>query len=202
MMQQFPAMQANMQTLSVEVERLRVENAELCQARGEAHQELPYVDDASSSSTPNEAVFNELEGFMDAAEERRAQPQQSQQQHSRAVLTHAPATAPAIVSRSALWMPDLSLGGYMSISLGGYGCTDPLLKQALLSQWSSDWDSDMVSKRSRVRIPVPVSLGGYGRTDPLLKQALLSQWSSDWDSDSDDISNINSSSGSGSFNKC
>ncbi|CAI7841029.1 unnamed protein product [Closterium sp. NIES-53] len=44
------------------------------------------------------------------------------------------------------------------VSLGGYGRTDPLLKQALLSQW-------------------PVSLGGYGRTDPLLKQALLSQWS-------------------------
>ncbi|CAI7853966.1 unnamed protein product [Closterium sp. NIES-54] len=42
------------------------------------------------------------------------------------------------------------------VSLGGYGRTDPLLKQALLSQW-------------------PVSLGGYGRTDPLLKQALLSQ---------------------------
>ncbi|CAI7806157.1 unnamed protein product, partial [Closterium sp. NIES-54] len=50
------------------------------------------------------------------------------------------------------------------VSLGGYGRTDPLLKQALLSQW-------------------PVSLGGYGRTDPLLKQALLSQWSSGWDSD-------------------
>ncbi|CAI7910882.1 unnamed protein product [Closterium sp. NIES-54] len=28
------------------------------------------------------------------------------------------------------------------VCLGGYGRTDPLLKQALLSQWSSGWDSD------------------------------------------------------------
>ncbi|CAI7912294.1 unnamed protein product [Closterium sp. NIES-54] len=58
----------------------------------------------------------------------------------------------------------LGAGICQPVSLGGYGRTDPLLKQALLSQW-------------------PVSLGGYGRTDPLLKQALLSQWSSGWDSD-------------------
>ncbi|CAI7748282.1 unnamed protein product, partial [Closterium sp. NIES-54] len=31
------------------------------------------------------------------------------------------------------------------VSLGGYGRTNPLLKQALLSQWSSGWDSDTLS---------------------------------------------------------
>ncbi|CAI7859079.1 unnamed protein product [Closterium sp. NIES-54] len=33
--------------------------------------------------------------------------------------------------------------GYTLVVLGGYGRTDPLHKQALLSQWSSGWDSDM-----------------------------------------------------------
>ncbi|CAI7745450.1 unnamed protein product [Closterium sp. NIES-54] len=90
-------MQANMQTMSVEVERPKKENAELHQACGAARQESPIVDEASSSSTPNEAIFSELESSMDAAEERRAQRQQS-----RAVPTHAPATAVATTSAAAV----------------------------------------------------------------------------------------------------
>ncbi|CAI7893549.1 unnamed protein product, partial [Closterium sp. NIES-54] len=37
----------------------------------------------------------------------------------------------------------------LPVSLGGYGRTDPLLKQALLSQWSSGWDSDTKRRSSK-----------------------------------------------------
>ncbi|CAI5492150.1 unnamed protein product [Closterium sp. Naga37s-1] len=65
-MQQFRVMQTNMQTLSDEVVHLRVENAELLQARDEARQESPFADEARTGSMPNEAIFSELEGSSKA----------------------------------------------------------------------------------------------------------------------------------------
>ncbi|CAI7749681.1 unnamed protein product [Closterium sp. NIES-53] len=67
----------------------------------------------------------------------------------------ASGTPPGTACQRSTSDPRLILGkGYWLVVLGGYGRTDLLLKQALLSQWSSDWESDMVFERSRVRIPV------------------------------------------------
>ncbi|CAI7886243.1 unnamed protein product, partial [Closterium sp. NIES-53] len=43
--------------------------------------------------------------------------------------------------------------GYRHVCLGGYGRTDSLLKQALLSQWSSGWDSETLSILARYVAP-------------------------------------------------
>ncbi|CAI7800571.1 unnamed protein product [Closterium sp. NIES-54] len=105
-------MQTTVQTMTTEVERVRVENAELRQARGEARKESPVMDEASSSSTPNEAVFSELEGSMDAEDKWRARQQQAQaaseqqqqsqaaprRQQLQATPRQAPATTPALAS--------------------------------------------------------------------------------------------------------
>ncbi|CAI7890800.1 unnamed protein product [Closterium sp. NIES-54] len=64
--------------------------------------------------------------------------------------------------------PEL-VGCLMPVSLGGYGRTDPLLKQALLSQCAGGYQRStgdprlILGKGYRL-----VVLGGYGRTDPLL----------------------------------
>ncbi|CAI7873642.1 unnamed protein product [Closterium sp. NIES-53] len=56
--------------------------------------------------------------------------------------------------------PRLILGkGYRLVVLGGYGRTLTRYLTSPLSQWSSDWDSDMVSEWSRVRIPVYAHVG-------------------------------------------
>ncbi|CAI7879384.1 unnamed protein product [Closterium sp. NIES-54] len=59
-----------------------------------------------------------------------------------AALGFAPSTAdPSLFLRTDPTLPPFYI--LVPVSLEGYGRTDPLLKQALLSQWSSGWDSDM-----------------------------------------------------------